>query len=176
MSKNTAENFDIMVPDYDNLPAEIVEATDDPYSPLRDDFFKSIRAIRAKIANRSAKLKPSVIQIVKCRFQGKSHDETAKLCGISVETAMRVMATDDAKELTALLHLLRMTEDGATEKQRLNMLWRIAVDTEKERPKTSIAAIAEMNKMQGINGGGDGGGNLTVVINNAVLGKGALDA
>jgi hypothetical protein len=67
---------------------------------------------------------------------------------------------------------LRILEDGLPMKVRKAMLERIAIDNEKQNPKESIRAIAELNKIAlttQVTGG------FTVVINGVELKKGALD-
>jgi hypothetical protein len=64
-------------------------------------------------------------------------------------------------------------QDGLPMRVRQAMLERIAIDNEKTNPKESIRAIEAINRMT--QGGGQGGGKFTVVINGVELTKGALD-
>lgn len=168
-------SLETLLPVLENLP-EPFFAVDNAYSPIKDEYFAQVVHVRRCIANFAAKHNPRVIKIAKLLFIGdKLYKEIAVEVGCSFSHVKRIASSSVCKEVMGMLHLLRIVEDGATEKQRLHMLWRIATDTEKSRPKTAIAAIGEMNKMQGLNGSRNLDSGFTVIINNAVLGRGALD-
>jgi hypothetical protein len=60
--------------------------------------------------------------------------------------------------------------------QRKALLWRIAVDNEKDKPDSAIRAVGEINRMNGVGlKGSDSLRSLTVVVNNQVLAVGPLD-
>ena len=168
----TSPAIDLTEIDSQLLPAEFLV---DPYSPVGDRFYKRLNILKLKIVAASADLvRDRHIEVVKFHFVGRSRDEICELTGYGKGTVGQILKREDACRLLNLMRLLSLTESGPTEMQRKDLLWRIAVDSEKMEPRVAIAAIGEINRME-MGGGVDGGGNLTVIVQNNVLGKGPLD-
>lgn len=64
------------------------------------------------------------------------------------QTVGKILKSDDAKRLKGLLIEYRNINQGVTAIQRESLLWRIALSNEELDPKTSISAIAEINRMK----------------------------
>jgi hypothetical protein len=72
------------------------------------------------------------------------------------------------------LFYLQQLREGPNLEQRKRTLWEITQDNQHDEPKTSISAIQEMNRMDGI-GKDTKDTKIEVTINNQLLPKGALD-
>ena len=91
--------------------------------------------------------------------------------------------TPEIQEAYAVLSTLKGLHEGTTRRNRADMLWRVAVTSEKKRPDISIAAINSLNKMElddlQLNPETrDHGSNrpaITLVVNNPALLKAPLD-
>lgn len=160
--------------DSELLPAEYLV---DPYSPVGDKFFQRLELLRKQIVAASADLvRDKHIEVVKLHFIGRSRAEICEETGYVSGTVGQILKRDDARRLLNLMRLLSLTESGPTEMQRKDLLWRIAVDNEKKDGRLAVAAIGEINRMEGTGSviGGDGK-VLQVIVQNNVLAKGPLD-
>jgi len=119
-------------------------------------------------------MRPLHVDIAKLSHAGKSHRDIAAEINRTDRTVTKVLGRQDVRELLFWLNLLRETIDGPNKTQRMSMLWRIAVDNEKNAPKIATGALAEINKMTGTYSREPGSG-MTVIIQNNVLGRGPLD-
>ena len=70
---------------------------------------------------------------------------------------------------------LQQKLDGPTQDHRKGLLFRIALDNEKEKPSVAITAITEINKMSGSYEQQGGGIVNNITINGELLPRGALD-
>ncbi|GAG79689.1 unnamed protein product, partial [marine sediment metagenome] len=66
---------------------------------------------------------------------------------VTPQTISKLTNSKEAKALLTLLGYYASLVSGPHIAQRNNMLWRIALANELDQPKTSIAAIAELNKV-----------------------------
>ena len=149
---------------------------DDKYSPLQDKYVIAVHTLQREVAAKCGEMPPKHVEIVRKWHAGQPQTEIADELGMKSRYVNNIVRKKRSKELLALMHLLRARMDGPNFEQRMNMLWRMAVDNEADRPKTAITALAEINKMVGIGQEkGDGTGQINIVIQNGVLAKGALD-
>ena len=160
----------------EHLPPEMLL---DPHHPANDDYIKSVHQIQRQIVLCSSKMKPKHVDIVKHAFKGFSQVDTATKLSCSSATVGKALKSPDGLRLRALLVHHQAAVDGPNESQRINMLWRIAIDNEILHSKTSVAAIAEMNRMtitqfdqQNMRQGNQ---PITITINQEMMPKGTLD-
>lgn len=151
-----------------------VEAAADPYFPANDTFALQTNEIKAHILDVGAELESWQRKACRLYHEGKSQTEIVKTLKKGVATVRKCLKSTNGLLLLRLLNELDVYTEGPDESQRKAMLWRIAVDNEKVEPKEARGALAEINRMTTVQGGGTGGAVIQIVINN-VLAKGALD-
>jgi hypothetical protein len=169
----TASNLP-SIPDSSLLPAEYVV---DKYSPAGDKFFKRLGLLKKHIMAATGELTRSRhLEVVRLHHIGKSTKEIGELTGYRATSIYPILNSAPAERLLALMQMLRLEEEGPLDMQRKALLWRIAVDNEKDKPDSAIRAVGEINRMNGVGvKGGDSLRSLTVVVNNQVLAVGPLD-
>lgn len=157
-----------------NLPPELLL---DPYNPANDQYFKTKTSLERRIVGHSATMRPKQVRAVKLRYLGKSNTEIAEVIKVTPHTVGRYVNTQAAQRLVSLMNHYARHCDGPNEDHRKSFLWRIAVDNQSDKPTVSISAITEINRMAGTydKSAAAGTGNITVVVNNNVLQRGALD-
>ena len=159
------------------LPPEMLL---DEYHPSNDTYIKSVHQIQRQVVQASALLKPKHVDMVKQQFKGFPNTKIAEQLDCSQNTVSKVLNSPNAKRLLALLTHHQVAVDGPNEAQRLNMLWRIAIDNEKVAPKTSVSASAEITRMTGLafeqKQGGRSNQPIIININQDTLPRGVLDA
>lgn len=156
------------------LPPELLL---DENNPANDEYFKGLNLIKRHIVQQSIHMNRRHVEVTKLRHSGANYAEIADRVNIAERTVYTVLSRPDAKLLTQLLIHYQHFIDGPNVEQRKNGLWRIFNDCEIEEPKTAIAAIAELNKMTGAYPTQDKNptGAVTIIINQQLLPKGALD-
>jgi hypothetical protein len=149
---------------------------EDKYSPLQDQYVQSVHRLQREVAAKCAEMPPKHVEVVRKWQAGMTQVDICKELDVQTRYCSQIIKKKRSQELMALMHLLRARMDGPNFEQRMNMLWRISVDNESERPKTAITALAEINKMVlGTAALGDGTGQVNIIIQNGVLAKGVLD-
>lgn len=151
--------------------------------PENDDYMVAIERIQRKIMHASSLLRTKQVNIIKSVFSGQSYVEAAFNNQCHPITASKVAHSTNGQRLLSLLQYHLKLLEGPNEALRRNMLWRIAVKEETPNPKTSITAIEALNKMHFQNhqiknpdaGGKNQPTQVTIVINQELMPKGALD-
>jgi hypothetical protein len=153
-----------------------VEATLDPYHPANDRFYKSKLEMERQIVHAQAILRPKQVLAVKAHFAGKTNVAAAKTIGVAQNTIAKYIKAPDAQRLLALLRHYRHHIDGPGFDHRKSFLWRIAVDNQPTKPSVAIAAITEINRMEGVyDKKTQTSSTITVIVNNDVLQSTTLD-
>jgi hypothetical protein len=159
--------------DYD--PSLLPAGLEDRYHPTADQYLQSIRRIQTAIVQHSSKLKPTQVTIAKLHHKGKNNTQIAEEVGKNPTTVAKTLKLREVQVLVGLLQHYTLAVDGPKEAVRRAMLWRIATDNEQVAPKTAIAAIAEINKMEGVGLQNQAPAQTTIIINQETLPKTALD-
>lgn len=147
----------------------------DPYHPDNDTFMRELRSIRSAVQAQTMKMRPRHVAIVKDWYRGNAtNKEIAQRHNCTPKTVSAVINSDDGKRLYSLLAHLSRKHAGPTEAHRKAVLHEIMVDNKKERPQVSIAAVQEMNRMDGI-GKDKVDTKVVVQIDNNIFPKGPLD-
>ena len=167
--------MDLIALDHHELPPELML---DPYHPSGDQYIKNAQNVQRSIVAQSALMKPNQTLAVKMAYKGDSHVDIAEHLNVTPQTVGTWLRSDNGRKLRALLIYYQASLDGPNETLRLQMLWRISVDNEKEQPKVAVSAIGEMNKMTMSDYDRKAAGNTNapqVIIINNQLTRTALD-
>lgn len=143
------------------------------YYAANDHFVQQEYKLKQEIAEYARALEPWEVELARLTAQGLGPTRIAKQIGKRRAILEERVKHPTIEQLVHYFLHLRIYQDGPNELLRRNMLWRIAVDNEKEDPKEAIKAVAELNRMAQDKRGG--GGGFTVVINGVDLNKGPLD-
>lgn len=120
----------------------------DPDHPHADPYLQNLHALQRGIVAASAKLSPKKLAAARAYAASPStYTDIAYEAKVNPSTVSKWIKQDaDTRHLIALLRHYKAAIDGPNLAQRSNLLWRIARDNEKIEPRTSIAAIAELNR------------------------------
>lgn len=152
----------------------------DEHHPANDVYMQGMELTQKRIVEQSKRMKPKHVEVVKLRHTGMTNVEIAEKLDYTPQTVGTINHRDDAKRLHALLCYYQQAIDGPNQAQRRNMLWRMAIDCEEERPTVAKECIAELNRMDDSDNKLDmlkqGNDNtVNIIINNETLPRGALD-
>jgi len=168
---------DLVPYDSELIPPEFLL---DDFHPANDEYLRQQELVQKKLVSHSQNMKPNHVKAVKLHFKGLTNVEIAEKLSLAESTVSQIINRDDAKRLKALLAYYQIGIEGPNEAQRKNMLWRMAIVNEAERPTVSKECIAELNRMDNAAKQLDltkqGNNNtINIVINNDILPRGALD-
>lgn len=148
---------------------EFPELVADPYHPQNAEFEQSINRIKAAAMAQQAKMTPRNVHIIKQHYAGQTNIKIAENFNVTPQTVSKTINSQAGKRLLTLLHYLADALAGPSLALRKSMLYKIAQDAIDVDRKTSIAAIAELNKMgmneHMIESGDTGGNTINVTIN-----------
>ena len=130
--------------DHTLLPPELVL---DPKHPANDEYIRNAQNIQRAIVAVSKKLSPRAVQATKLKHKALPTREIAERLNVTPTTISKLTKSKDAKTLLTLLGYYASLVAGPHVAQRTAMLWRIATDNESKAPRTAIAALAELNKV-----------------------------
>ena len=164
----------ILTYDSSKLPDVILA---NPNHPSADAYIKDLKVVQQQIVDQSLAMDKKTVLAAKAYHTGKNYTDIAKAIGRSAQWSAKAIKTEPAQRLIALLAYYQEAVDGPNEAQRRAMAWRIAVANEHNQPKTSLAALETMNKMDALEreAKNNSSGNVTVIINQQQMPKGALD-
>jgi hypothetical protein len=146
------------------------------YYVANDESVQLEMAVKEEIANMNKDVYVWEAKMAKLYAEGKSVQTIAKMTRRSQRSIKESLNSLRVQQIIHAWQHLDLLQDGPNELLRRQMLWRIAVDNEKMNPKESTKALAELNKMAGVNQGhGNGGPTINLVISSDVLKRGALD-
>ncbi len=149
--------------------------------PANDQYLQNQKLMQQQIVDQSNRMTPVHVMIVKHHHTGLNNKAIAHKLGITPTTVSRVIKSPKGQRLKTLLAFYQHGIEGPTVAQRKNMLWRMAVKNEDDRPTVSKECIAELNRMDTIaydrehaKQGSDG--KIEIIINeNNKLTKSELD-
>ena len=170
---------DVQFLNHELLPPEVLM---DASHPANDEYLRTLQHHQRMIVALSQKMTPKHVIMIKRRHSGEPVHEIAQALKVNKNTVSKICNSEIGQQLAAMLRFYQLGIEGPNVAQRKNMLWRIAIDNERDEPRVSIAATAELNRMDNeaharIN---PSAGNTTiapvVIINQALLPKTTLDA
>jgi hypothetical protein len=155
----------------------------DRHHPENDDYMRAIEHVQGKIMFLTTMLRSKQVNMLKSVFAGENYIQVGRRHGAAPATVSRLSKSTYGQQLLNMLQYHRQLVEGPNEAMRRNMLWRVAQNEEELDPKTSIKAIAELNKMHfqqiqidaPANGGQQPTTQVTININQDLMPKGVLD-
>jgi|TARA_R110000772_G_scaffold10671_8_gene33942 hypothetical protein len=153
------------------LPPELLL---DEYHPANTPFFKNLRQLEQALVAASHDAGARGTAIAKMHLRGMKNVDIAKEFDTTGDSISHTLHSKKVAKITSLLFYLQQLREGPNLEQRKRTLWEITQDNQHDEPKTSISAIQEMNRMDGI-GKDTKDTKIEVTINNQLLPKGALD-
>ena len=146
MNKNVKAELDLYLDDSDVW--DDPELEDSTYNPANDEFKKTLGSIQRRIKVLTLNMRPRDAVIVKVHMTEGVYTKTAKRLKVSPETVKKVWVSRKGVELRGLIQQHNTLMAGTNAIEREQLLWRIALDNEHHNPRTSVSAIAEINKMK----------------------------
>jgi hypothetical protein len=138
----------------------------DEYHPHNTAFFKAQRQLKQVLAAAALNMKKSHVEIAKLAMRGHKHVDMAAELGLAPSSVSTILRRDDVRKLIETMAFLNALNEGPTIELRKRKLWEIALDNQDTDPKTSISAIGEMNRMDGI---GRPNANVQADLGNGVV-------
>ena len=173
MTSELIEILDEFMIGEDNLPPECLL---DEYHPNNHQFYEDLTHIKRQILATGNKIKPHKREAVRLYRTGMSHKDIGQKLDIGPATISKWLNEPESQRLKALLDHLQMLKDGPNADHRKNILYRIAIDNTNKKPRVTIAAIQEINRMSGSYGSEAGQSNVVnIQINGEILPRGSLD-
>lgn len=166
----SAMRYDALAPNQ-YLPPEILL---DRYHPSNERFFKDTKALERALVAASQKAGVRNTQIAKMAHRGVRTKDIAKELGFAPATVSAVKRTPAYLSIVSLMEYLSQLREGPNIDHRKRTLWEIVVDNKNVDPKTAIAAMQEMNRMDGV-GKQIQDTKIEVTINADLMPRGALD-
>lgn len=122
----------------------------DHEDPQNDRFFRQLQSLRTHAATLSTKMLPRQVEAVRLHVTGSTNKAIATKLKYT-QSAVTQLLRHNAKaiELANVLRRINGLLDGPNVEVRKNMLWRIAANSEMREPGTAIAALKELNKLDG---------------------------
>lgn len=146
----------------------------DKYHPANAQFFKDTKALERALVAASQRAGVRNTQIAKMSHRGVRTKDIAKELGFSPATISAAKKTQPYLEIVSLMTYLSQLREGPNIEHRKRTLWEIVVDNKNADPKTAIAAMQEMNRMDGV-GKQTNDTKIEVTINADLLPRGKLD-
>ena len=120
----------------------------DAYIPANDTLAITkrniLREVRAATINLSPRFVSAVTSVI---MAGESYTSASRRYRMSSQALSNcIRNTKYGNALAQALNRLKSLDEGTKYEQREAMLWRIAVDNEKADPRTTISALAEINR------------------------------
>jgi len=157
-------------------PLELsAELAMDQYHPANDQYQQSIRMIHQAITAQSALIGSKKAEAARLHVQGMTHVQISKRIGYGPPTIGKYLKEPQVVRFIQLIRHLRHAQDGATTDHRKAVLWRIAMDNERNKPNVAVQAIQEINKMSGAYQVNEGQNVINIQINNEMLPRTSLD-
>lgn len=174
MPSELTEILDEFMIGEEDLPPECLL---DKYHPQNHQFYEDLTHIKRQLLATGNKVKPYQREAVRLHRAGMSNTDIGKKLDIGPTTIAKWLKLPECKRLNALMNHLQMLNDGPNQDHRKNILYRIAVDNTEKKPRVTIAAIQEINRMSGTYGaeGGNSGNVVQIQINGELLPRGSLD-
>ena len=174
MDQELVDMLDEYLDGEENLPPELLL---DPYHPQNDVYFENLRQVKRQILATGNLMTPARREAVRLHRAGKQPQAISALVNFGPSTIRKWLKEPECMRLRALMDHLQILNDGPNENHRKAILYRIGVDNEAKKPRVTIAALQEINRMSGSYADSMGGsGNVVnIQINGELLPRGKLD-
>lgn len=157
--------------EYKYLPPEVLM---DEYHPSNTTYFKNLKHLERALVAASQNAGMKYTAIAKLHHRGRTNVAIAEEMQMQPGTISTILRKSKVIDILTLLTHLTQLRDGPNIDHRKRMLWEIAQDNQQLEPKTTIAAIAEMNKIDGI-GKDKQDTKVEITLNQTMFPKGPLD-
>lgn len=127
---------------------ESPELDESVYNPANDEFKRTLNSIKMQIRQLSLSMRPRHAMMVKVNLAEDNYTRTAYRLKASSQTVATVCKSPEGIKLRNLLQHHQQLISGVSAIEREQLLWRIALNNEDMNPRTSVSAIAELNKMK----------------------------
>lgn len=124
------------------------ELDESVYNPANDEFKRTLNSLKVQIRQMALAMRPRHAMMVKINLAEDSYAKTAQRLKTTAQTVSRVCNSPDGIKLKQLLIHHNQLISGVSAIEREQILWRIALNNEEINPRTSVSAIAEINKMK----------------------------
>lgn len=121
---------------------------DSVYNPKNDEFKRVTAALHRQINHLTLTMLPRHAMVARLAITNINKNDIAKKTRLSPQTVYTILKRPEVKRLMSAIVQLRAMYDGVSSIEREQLLWRIALNNEEFNPRTSIAAIAEINNMK----------------------------
>lgn len=118
------------------------------YNPKNDEFKRVTTALQRQIHTLSVTMMPRHAMIARLAVTNMTKTDIARKVRLDPQTVYRVLKRPEIKQLISAILLLRQMHEGTSAIEREQLLWRIALNNEEFNPRTSIAAVSEINNMK----------------------------
>jgi len=129
------------------LPPELAL---DEYNPETHEFNSKTRRYKNLIVLQQAKCRPHHVQVAKQHMMGRRNFEIASALKLHASTVGSVIKRPEVQTLIGMLRMYNGHMNGPTLEHKKNILWQILIDNQTVDPKVSLAAMDQMNKMDGV--------------------------
>jgi len=137
---------DVLPPTDEDLPSEVLL---DPHHPANDAWYRQKRRIHESIKALEMLLQPKQVHAAKLFHTGNNFTQIAQKLHLTPTTIANYINQPNIQRLVSLLLHAKDQHDSVNAQHRKALLWRITVDNEHDAPNLAIAAIKEMNAMEG---------------------------
>lgn len=121
---------------------------DSVYNPANDEYKRTVASLHRLVTSLTAKLPAKHAMVARMMLSQLSPKEISKKVRLKTGTVYKIRKDPDVQKLARAMIQLRTLKEGVTAIEREQLLWRIALNNEEFNPRTSIAAVAEINKMK----------------------------
>ena len=146
----------------------------DKNHPDNHEYFKQDRRIKQLIVMQYGMCRAPHVEIAKLHVKGHTNQDIADIRSCHPATVGHVLKRKDIRELILYLRHQQALHQGPTIALKKRILYEITVDNQGVDPRVSIAAISELNKMDGV-GKEKNDTNVNIQINQTLFPKGTLD-
>jgi len=134
---------------------DLETAFDDPilddsvYHPANSEFKRTVKSANMHIRALVSKMHPKHAMICRALVVGiHTNKAIAQKYRCNPQLVTKVKQDPNARELMAQMNFLKELNEGTKALDREMMLWGIAMREEENDPRTSIAAVGEINRMK----------------------------
>ena len=124
------------------------ELDESVYNPANDEFKRVLNSLKVQIRQLTLTMRPRYAMMVKINMDEGNFAQTARRLKSTPNTVSKVCRSLDGIKLKNLLLHHNQLMSGVSAIEREQLLWRIALGNEDINPRTSVSAIAEINKMK----------------------------
>lgn len=122
---------------------------DSVYNPANSEYHRSVRSLTARIVAVTSKMRAKHALITReLATNLYNYTEIAKKYHCAPQTVSKIKKTANAKELLWCIARLNELRSGTKALHREMLLWEIALREKDQDPRTSIAAVGEINRMK----------------------------